>query len=178
MGSLLSAASHISYYSIKTDLRDLMAHPSMGTRVWRYAPLVSWMLFIYLASTGGFSADNTSRILRPLLLWLFPQISEERIAVLHFLIRKAAHFTEYAVLGFLAARAFVGSSHRALRENWLIASAILVVTYALLDEFHQSFVRVRTASIFDSLIDIAGGLFALICLAYFRRSRLQRQPNW
>jgi VanZ family protein len=154
-----------------------MAHASVRTRIWRYAPLVSWMLFIYLASTDEFSADNTSRILRPLLLWLFPQISEERIAAFHFLLRKAAHFTEYAVLGFLAARAFVGSSHRVLREKWLIASAILVVTYALLDEFHQSFVSARAASIFDSLIDIAGGLFALICLAYFKRSRLQMQPN-
>jgi len=154
-----------------------MAHASVRTRIWRYAPLLSWMLFIYLASTSEFSAQNTSRMIRPLLLWLFPQISEERIAALHFLIRKAAHFTEYAVLGFLAARAFVGSSRRALRENWIIVSAFLVVAYALLDEFHQSFVSARTASIFDSLIDIAGGLFALICLAYFKRSRLQTQPN-
>lgn len=154
-----------------------MAHTSVRTRIWRYAPLVSWMLFIYLASTSGFSAHNTSRILRPLLLWLFPQITEERIAALHFLIRKAAHFTEYAVLGLLAARAFVGSSHRALRENWIIVSAILVVTYAFLDEFHQSFVSARTASIFDSLIDIAGGLFALICLAHFKSSPLRTQPN-
>ena len=123
--------------------------------------LVSGMLCIYLASTSVWSAA-TSRILGTASL-AFPQISEERIAALHFLIRKAAHFTEYAVLGFLAARAFVGSSHRALRENWIIASTILVVTYALLDEFHQSFVRARTASIFDSLIDIGGGLFALIC---------------
>ncbi|HEU4479740.1 MAG TPA: VanZ family protein [Pyrinomonadaceae bacterium] len=154
-----------------------MAHPSMGTRVWRYAPLVSWMLFIYLASTSGFSADNTSRILRPLLLWLFPHISEERIGALHFLIRKAAHFTEYAVLGFLAARAFIGSSHQVLNENWITAGTVLVVAYALLDEFHQSFVSARTASLFDSLIDIAGGLFALICFAYFNRYRLHTLPN-
>lgn len=149
----------------------------MGTRVWRYAPLVSWMLFIYLASTSGFSADNTSRILRPLLLWLFPHISEERIGALHFLIRKAAHFTEYAVLGFLAARAFIGSSHQVLNENWITAGTVLVVAYALLDEFHQSFVSARTASLFDSLIDIAGGLFALICFAYFNRYRLHTLPN-
>ena len=154
-----------------------MAHPSMGTRVWRYAPLVSWMLFIYVASTGEFSADNTSRIVRPLLLWLFPQISEERIAALHFLIRKVAHFTEYAVLGFLAARAFIGSSHRVLSQNSITAGTVLVVAYALLDEFHQSFVSARTASLFDSLIDIAGGLFALICFAYFKRYRVHTLPN-
>jgi VanZ family protein len=151
--------------------------PSVRTRIWRYAPLIFWMGFIYFASTSSLSADNTSRILRPLLLWLFPQISEERIAALHFLTRKAAHFTEYAVLAFLAARAFNSSSHRRLRNNWIVASAILVIVYALLDEFHQSLVKSRTASIFDSLIDIAGGLFVLICLAYFKRSRLPTESN-
>ena len=142
---------------------------SLRTRIWRYAPLLFWMAVIFFASTGTFSGDNTSRLLRPFLLWLFPEISEERIAFLHFLSRKLAHFTEYAVLGFLAARAFAGSSQRLLHEHWIIASVILVVAYALLDEFHQSFVTSRTASIFDCLIDIAGGLFVLICLKYFKR---------
>jgi VanZ family protein len=147
------------------------SRPYLQTRIWRYTPLLLWMALIFFASTGTFAGDNTSRIIRPLLLWLFPQMSEERIVLLHFLIRKLGHFTEYAVLGFLAGRAFVGSSQRLLREHWIIASAILVAVYALLDEFHQSFVTSRTASIFDCLIDIAGGLFALICLRYFRRSR-------
>jgi len=38
----------------------------------------------------------------------------------------------------------------------------LIVVYALVDEYHQSFVPSRTASIFDSLIDMAGGLTALL----------------
>lgn len=144
-------------------------------RIWRYAPLLLWMLFIYLASTSGFSAANTSRFIRPLLLWLFPEISQERIALVHFIIRKAAHFTEYAILGFLAARAFLSSSHRLLREYWLHAALSLIVSYALLDEFHQSFVHSRTASIFDSGIDIAGGLFALVCMAYLNLHQRKSQ---
>jgi VanZ family protein len=144
------------------------------TRTWRYAPLLIWMAFIFFASTGAFSGENTSRIIRPFLLWLFPHVSEERIAVIHLLIRKCAHFSEYAVLGFLAARAFAGSAQRLLLKHWTTASAVLVVIYALLDEFHQSYVASRSASIFDSLIDIAGGLFALICFAYFRRTRQRR----
>lgn len=144
---------------------------SVSNRVWRYAPLLVWMALIFFASTSTFSGDNTSRIIRPLLLWLFPLISEERLALIHFLIRKLGHFTEYAVLGFLAARAFIGSSLRLLREHWILASSILIIVYALLDEFHQSFVTSRTASIFDCIIDIVGGLFVLICLAYLRRPR-------
>jgi len=144
---------------------------SLGTRIWRYAPLLFCMAAIFFASTGTFSGDNTSRLLRPFLLWLYPEFSEERIAFLHFLTRKLAHFGAYTVLGLLAARAFAGSSRQLLREHWNLASAILVIAYAFLDEFHQSFVTSRTASIFDCLIDIAGGLFALIFLNYFKRSQ-------
>lgn len=139
------------------------------SRILRYAPLLLWMVFISLASTSGFSAANTSRFIRPLLLWLFPHFSEERIAFVHFLVRKAAHFSEYAILGFLAARAFINSSQRLLKVHWFKAGVILIVSYALLDELHQSFVSSRTSSIYDSLIDIAGGLFALICFALFNR---------
>jgi VanZ family protein len=47
--------------------------------------------------------------------------------------------------------------------------ATLVVVYALVDEYHQSFVPTRTASVFDSLIDIAGGLTAIIIVRTFSR---------
>jgi len=43
-----------------------------------------------------------------------------------------------------------------------LISLALIVVYALIDEYHQSFVPSRTASIFDSFIDIAGGLTALV----------------
>jgi VanZ family protein len=39
---------------------------------------------------------------------------------------------------------------------------VLVVVYALIDEYHQSFVPSRTGTIYDSLIDMAGGLTALL----------------
>src|SRR3954469_5714892 len=95
---------------------DIQSSQAWRRRFWRYAPLVVWMLLIFLASTGELSASNTSRILRPLLLWLFPTISEETLASVHFIVRKAAHFTEYAVLALFAARAFVTSSHERLRR--------------------------------------------------------------
>jgi VanZ family protein len=140
-------------------------------RFWRYAPLIAWMLLIFLASTGELSAPNTSRIVRPLLLWLFPDISEEGLIRAHFFVRKVAHFTEYAILGVFAARAFVTSSHERLRGAWFFFSLLLVVLYSLSDEYHQSFVASRTGSIYDSFIDIAGGLTALAAFAIWRKSR-------
>ena len=144
-------------------------------RLWRYGPLIVWLVFIAFASSVEFSAENTSRIIRPLLLWLFPNISEASITFVHFLTRKAAHFTEFAVLGLLSARAFSVSSQYMLRRMWFIAGLLLVVVWALLDEFYQSFVPSRTASLYDSLIDIAGGLTALIGYAYVRRRLGQRR---
>ena len=128
----------------------------------RYVPLILWLAFISFASSGSFSAGNTSRIIGPLILWLFPNTTPETLAVIHFITRKLAHFTEYAILGFLAARAFRTSPRPAISSRWFLISATLIVTYALVDEYHQSFVPSRTASIFDSLIDMAGGLTALI----------------
>ena len=138
-------------------------------RIWRYAPLILWMALIFLASTDSFSANNTSGLIRSVLIALFPRISEERLTLLHFVIRKLSHLSAYAVLALLAVRAFASSSRELLREHWFVASALLVVVYALLDEFHQSFVPSRSASIFDSLIDIAGGSIALICVLTLKR---------
>ena len=143
------------------------------TRTWlrlrRYGPLFIWMAFIFFASTGEFSADNTSRIIGPVLRWLFPNISEENLALAHFITRKVAHFTEYAILAWLAARAFATSRHQPLRRRWFLISLLLVVVYSLSDEYHQSFVPSRTGSIYDSFIDISGGLAALLFYALWRR---------
>ena len=143
-------------------------------RIRRYGPLLVWIAFIFFASTGEFSADNTSRIIGPLLRWLFPRISEEQLAFAHFLVRKAAHFTEYAVLALLAARAFSTSSVEVLHRRWFLISLCLVVLYALSDEYHQSFVASRTASIYDSLIDMSGGLTALLLYALWRRRKARK----
>ena len=144
---------------------------TLPRRIWRYAPLILWMALIFFASTDAFSAGNTTGLVRSLLTWLFPGISEARITVLHFLIRKLSHFSAYAVLALLAVRAFRSSSRQVLRQHWVVTSGLLIICYALIDEFHQSFVPSRSASIFDSLIDIAGGLFVLGCLVVYRRRR-------
>jgi len=138
-------------------------------RLWRYVPLVLWILFISFASTAEFSAVNTSTVLRPLVLWFLPTLSESQLATVHFLFRKLGHFTEYAILAYLAQRAFISSSREFLRRYWFQCAFLLIAVYALLDEFHQSFVPSRTASIYDSAIDVAGGITVLIILKLLRR---------
>ena len=146
---------------------------SIQGRLLRYGPVLAWMAVIFYASSAHFSAENTSRMIGPLLRWLFPNISEASLGVVHGITRKAGHFSEYAVLGLLAARAFKSSSNRGLRGHWFSWSLLLVIAYAFLDEFHQSFVPSRTASVYDSLIDISGGL-TVLAFCRWRASRRER----
>ena len=148
-----------------------------GDRFWRYAPLVIWMAVIFAASTGALSGANTSRVLGPILRWMIPHISEAQIEIAHFILRKAAHFTEYAILALFAARAFVTSSHAALRRLFFQVALTLVVVFSVTDELHQSLVATRTGSIYDSFIDIAGGLTALTVFTLLRRRSQGRSAS-
>jgi VanZ family protein len=153
---------------------ELPEQRKQHSRFWRYAPLLAWMFVIILGSTGELSSANTSRIIRPLLLWLFPDISEAKIQLAHFWVRKTAHFTEYAIFALLAARAFASSSRAWLRRGFFYITLLLVSLLAFSDEFHQSFVSTRTGTIYDSFIDITGGLTALILYTLWRR-RIQNR---
>ena len=144
--------------------------PTFAIRLWRYGPVVIWAGAIFLFSSGLFSGSNTSTIVRPLVQWVYPSISDAAMGLIHGLIRKASHFVEYAILALLAARAFRTSSRDFLRNHWFAVSLTFVALSALSDEFHQSFVSTRTASIYDCLIDTAGGLAALV-LTHVRSRR-------
>src|SRR5260370_17940781 len=150
--------------------------PHSKSRLSRDGRLVRGAFLIFIGSSNLLSASNTSAFLVRPLHWLFPQASEGTLAILHFLIRKAGHLTEYAILALLAARAFRTSSRELLRRRWFWAPLLFVVIYSLTDEYHQSFVPSRTASIYDSMIDSMGGLAALILLA-IRNWRKNRQDS-
>ena len=153
------------------------ASSSTPQRVWRYGPLLLWLIVISIFSTADFSSINTSRLIGPFLLWLFPNLSESTLAAIHFLIRKAGHFTEYAILALLARRAFVTSSKGFIERRWFELGLLLVTCYALLDEFHQSFVPSRTASIYDSAIDVAGGLTVLLLFKLYDKHIRRKKRN-
>ena len=98
--------------------------------------------------------------------------------MIHFTTRKIAHFTEYAILGFLAARAFRTSPRPAIRDRWLLICVTMIVVYALMDEFHQSFVPGRTPDVNDWLVDIAGAAVAIIaCRAMAAAIARRRQSR-
>ena len=137
-------------------------------RFFRYAPLILWIGAIFVASSNTGSMSNTSRFIRPLLEFLFPGTPEEILVVYHGYIRKFAHFAEYAGLAFWAARAFSGSSLKILRGFWFVFAFALIVIVAAADETNQSFLASRTSSVYDVMLDSAGGLFMIILFAVYR----------
>jgi VanZ family protein len=135
-----------------------------------WLPVILWIGFIYLMSTATFSAQHTSMIIAPILRFLKPSISPEEINFIHFLIRKAAHITEYFISGILLFRAYKGDSNDRHVWRWAFAALVTIIMIALADEFHQSFVSVRTSSLTDVGIDTVGGMLGQV-VSMLRRSR-------
>jgi VanZ family protein len=151
--------------------------PPPGLR-WLVAwlPALCWAAVIFSLSTDTFSAEHTGRILRPLMFWLMPHLSEPGFAAIHFFVRKAAHFTEYFVFCLLLYRGIRGGQ-RGWRWSWALAAFFVAAGYSALDEVHQAFVASRTASPYDSLLDSTGAAFAILVLLLWFRVRASRSPT-
>jgi len=132
-----------------------------------WLPVLAWMVIIFSASSDTMSFQHSSRILAPMIHWLFPQLSDETISTVVFFIRKCAHLTEYAVLALLFWRALRKPVRRDPRP-WRWADVrlplLFVAIYAASDEFHQHFVPHREGKVGDVIIDTAGGVAGLLLL--------------
>ncbi len=95
----------------------------------------------------------------------------ETIAQVQFIVRKCAHVTEYAILAMLLWRALRrGTSLKPETPILFIVVWLVCAVFAASDEFHQSFVSSRTATLGDVLIDICGGFVGLaMCWAFATR---------
>ena len=145
-----------------------------------WLPLLIWLGVIFVDSTDLMSAEHTSRFLVPILRWLKPDVAPETIRSVHTAVRKCAHVAEYAILALLLWRALRSGSAVRAKMSTLVAAILLgCAVFAASDEFHQSFVKSRTPSLRDVLLDIAGALFGLLIGASFahRRSKKTRSTT-
>ena len=150
------------------------AQSSLATRIVKYwLPVLIMIGAMYYASTDIFSGENTRGVIEKLVLWLRPHTSERGLMKINYLVRKAAHFIEYAVLAALLFRAFRADSFMRWRLRWALYSFLIIICWALLDEYHQSFTHTRGGSIRDSMLDCSGALFMLTVIALFNRRRIR-----
>jgi VanZ family protein len=138
-------------------------------------PALVWAVLIFSASTDALSMDHTSRFIEPALRWLFPAFSGDTIILLHEIIRKIAHVAEYSVFFLLLYRGTRGG-RPGWRWSWALTAWGIAAIYSLSDEFHQTFVPSRGASIWDSLLDSVSAL-AMLLILYFISRRIPRRPS-
>lgn len=81
-----------------------------------------------------------------------------------FILRKVAHFSEYALLAALLWRAVRA---RARGDRALILAWAVAVAYAATDEFHQTLVSGRVGTPRDVLIDAAGAAVAVLVIGRY-----------
>ena len=136
----------------------------------RWIALLAWIAVIFFFSTDSFSGSETSRIIVPVLKFLFPFLSPEQLNLGHAVCRKAGHVLEYFVLGVLVWRA-LHPDQAAWAKARLLAVG-LVLTIALSDEFNQAFVPSRTSALTDVGYDVIGGMATLMLM-----SRLRNEPR-
>ena len=144
-------------------------------RFLRWLPTLLWMAVIMVLSTDAFSADQTGAVLVPSLRWLAPWATPAQIEMAHAVIRKLAHFGEYAILATLWFETFQGAPGWSVRRAQWVAFGISVA-WAFLDEAHQATTLTRTASARDVVLDAAGAVSALALLA-FGSARAQRPSD-
>lgn len=125
------------------------------------------MSLIFVGSADTQSYEHSSRIIVPLLHWLFPHMPEARVEFIHHAFRKCAHLGEYSVLAVVLWRAVrkpVRNDPRPWSWREAAIAALIVFAYASTDEFHQIFVPGRTPLVTDVLIDTTGAIMGMLAL--------------
>lgn len=150
------------------------------TRI-RLAITVAVMIFIFVHSAmPGEVSGSESRYFAEILA----SISGLSFEVAHFIVRKAAHFTEFTVLGICLAANFYDFKSRneltkkdeslaklAIVRHPLLAAWIAGTLYAGTDELHQLFVEGRSSEFRDVCIDSAGVVLGIAIVAIVKAMR-------
>lgn len=138
--------------------------------------VIAVLLLLDMAVIFAFSAqkaeqsDSTSggfiQILAEIFYPGFDTLDEEKqqsvVASFQFVVRKAAHMTEFASLGvLLCAFAFTFGA----KFKVFLLSFLSGVLYAATDEIHQLFVEGRSCQLTDVMVDSAGVLLGMAVFA-------------
>lgn len=130
------------------------------------------MIYFFSAQTAS-SSSAISGSLTEELLRLFvrgydalsAQAQRAYRARLELIVRKLAHFSEYALLALLAAHCLHLWFPKARVKTCALLAWALSTLYACTDEWHQRFVSGRGPALLDVGIDSAGALAGVLIAA-------------
>lgn len=145
--------------------------------LWAGVLLTAAMIFAFSSQDGEASAALSQQIVKPMVelaARLQPGMTAEALQeltqTLHQAVRKAAHMTEFALLGFFLL--LLAHSYGQRRKKLIAWCA--GTFYAVTDEIHQRFITARGPDLADVAIDSIGavmgiGLASLVIWAVRRR---------
>ena len=128
--------------------------------------MVFWMgAIFFLSSQPAVESKEVSGSLMTLITKfissIFPSAAQGgTIAGLHFLIRKSAHFLAFFILACLVLHALNKLGFKNFKA--IMTAFLICVLYAMLDEYHQTFVPGRSGEVRDVFIDSAGALTGIV----------------
>jgi len=125
---------------------------------------IVWAGVIYFLSTETFGARFSAWLLENILRLLHLHVSAATFELLHIILRKSAHLTEYAIFSLFLYHAFEGIQPHAWRLRRAIFAVLAAALYSLTDEYHQTFEPGRTASLVDCGIDTLGAIAGMLVL--------------
>ncbi|MGA9799798.1 MAG: VanZ family protein [Terriglobales bacterium] len=141
---------------------------------------ILWLGLIVGESTNFASAENTGRLLYPLLHFIFG-LELVHFPLWHFLIRKSGHFVGYFTLSWLLFRAWRDTFPYPGRNwaiQWARISFFMTALVACLDEWHQSYLPSRTGNLRDVLLDSTAALIAqIVIFLILRRETPELSPR-
>lgn len=131
-------------------------HGKLGRWTWRIgvsSALLTWLFLIFYLSSLS-DEDIAAAV-------LLPSDSIASLIGKEETRKVAGHLVLYGVLAFLVQSVFRGWLDCSARPVfWPVVCGALAALYGLSDEYHQSFVPGRTASMFDVGIDSLGSAAA------------------
>lgn len=146
----------------KEKLKNKVPKQVVIKRIVLLVLIIIWAVFVFgFSSQTGNESSGLSRMIAEIFFK-----TEEALAIAEPIIRKLAHFSEYALGGVLMY--LLIDTYNYSKKTKFFLTLFLGVWYAAIDEIHQTFVPDRSGNIRDVLIDTLGftfGIgFTLICL--------------
>jgi VanZ family protein len=134
----------------------------MVKRILKWSLVIVFMITIFMfSSEPAVQSEEKSKFVIYFLNILGINIESAFGSLADFIVRKAAHFTEYFILYILIFNALHNDLNK---KTALFYSLILVFLYASTDEYHQLFIPGRSGRLRDILIDTSGGTLGLILM--------------
>ena len=119
-------------------------------------------------------SDGASRgIARWLLTFLPGAHTEATVSLVDHLLRKAAHFTLYFILGC----SLTGCYRRQKRVPYVLAVLLTGAVLAGLDEFHQMFVDGRGPMFSDVVLDTCGVAAGCLFATVFHKIHMRKSEK-